>query len=502
MMNLFQMSISASILVLFIIIVRRIMGKLIPRRMIVWLWGIAIARLLLPFSIPIPFGLARLWNDIGTLTPAQVSGTELATGATAQSLPVKEVAVASINPAMLIWIVGFVILLAYYTVSWLRSHNQLKAALPINDPTIDGWIKRHRLRRHLEVFVSDRIATPMTTGALFPKVILPKHMVNCDEQEFSYIMAHEMTHIRRFDVLWKQLSLLVLCLHWFNPAVWILCALLNKDIEMACDEKVLTLLGKQNKADYAMTLIQMAERNAKINVGYGFSKNAVKKRIRNIMNYKRHSIAGAVLGSLLLCCSMLAFSSCASTYQADYREEAPVISREELYSQYADFGMTYNVDDDRLYYDGEKVHDFYDPVTGLTYSVPDGTLYLEALYNGNVLSGITIVGSGTTETIISTATNMRDTAANNLYSAYEQYGLVWNDTDDRLYYNDEKVRYFFDDRTFLGMSFGSNVEYTYDDGAIGIRATRGTFGQLTGLYVMTQEEFDATTELLGQEKNS
>lgn len=501
-MNLFQMSISASILVIFVVIVRRIMGKLILRRMIVWLWGIAIARLLLPFSIPIPFGLARLWNDIGSLTPAQVSGTALSTEATVQSSPVKEVTVASINPALLIWIVGLVIFLVYYTISWLRSHNQLKAGLPINDPIIDGWINRLKLRRHIKVFVSDRITTPMTTGVMFPKIILPKHIVNCDEQELSYIVTHETTHIRQFDVLWKHFGLLVLCLHWFNPTVWILCALLNKDIEMACDEKVLTLLGKQNKANYAMALIQMVERNAKINVGYGFSKKAVKKRIRNIMKYKRHSIIGTVLGSFLLLCSMFVFSSCANTNQADYREEAPVISREELYAQYTDFGMTYNVDDDRLYYDGEKVHNFYDPVMELTYSVPDGTLYLEALYNGNVLSGITVVGFDTTETIISTATNMQDTTTNGLYSAYEQYGLVWNDTDDRLYYNDEKVRYFFDDRAFLGITFGSNVEYTYDDGMIGIRATRGTLGQLTGLCVMTQEELDATTELLEQEKNS
>jgi beta-lactamase regulating signal transducer with metallopeptidase domain len=504
MMNLLQMSISACILIVFITIARVIMDRVVSRRIIVWLWGIAIARLLLPFSFPLPFGLAGLWDDIGSLAPVQVSGTALSAETIVQNLPTKGMAPASINPALLIWLVGLVTLLAYYAVSWLRNHNQLKDALPINDPFIDRWTERLKLHRHLEVYVSDRIATPITTGVLFPKVILPKHMVNCDEQQLLYILTHEMTHIRRFDVLWKLLSLLALCLHWFNPAVWILCALLNKDIEIACDENVLRLLGKQNKADYAMTLIQMVERNAKINMGYGFSKNAVKKRICKIMNYKNHSMVCAVLGSILLLCSTLAFSSCSNTYQSSYHsgyhEEASVISREELYAQYADFGMTYNADDDRLYYNGEKVHDFYDPVMDINYSVPDGAIYLEAFYKKNILSGISIVGSDTSEAITSIATdNKRDTTANSLYSWYEQYGLVWNDTDNRLYYNDEKVRYFFDDRTFLGMAFGSNVEYTYDDGTVGIRATRDTFGQLTGLCVMTQEEFDDTTELLEQE---
>lgn len=146
--------------------------------------------------------------------------------------------------------------------------------------------KNSRFRRFI-VCISEFTRTPLTSGILKPRIILPKQMNYANNQTLDFVLTHEMVHINSFDNLLKLFMLVALVVHWFNPLVWVMF-LLNKDIEFSCDEKVMSILGEEYRADYATTLISLAEENNpfSMTICSGFGKTKIEKRIVNIMKFK------------------------------------------------------------------------------------------------------------------------------------------------------------------------------------------------------------------------
>jgi hypothetical protein len=160
--------------------------------------------------------------------------------------------------------------------------------------------------------VSDRISTPITYGIVSPKIILPKFMDFSNEKQMEYILTHEKVHISRYDNLWKIVAIIALCIHWFNPFVWIMFVLFNRDLEIACDDKVISILGEREKQSYALALIDLAEKKTDISLLYnGFGRNAINERIVSIMKYKKPTILRIGCAVLIIVASTTVFVSAA-----------------------------------------------------------------------------------------------------------------------------------------------------------------------------------------------
>ena len=138
------------------------------------------------------------------------------------------------------------------------------------------WLKRHPLRRTVRVRQSDRISAPLTYGVLKPVILLPKEMDLTESRQLEYILLHEYIHIRRLDSVRKMVMVSALCVHWFNPFVWLMYILFNRDMELACDESVVQKSGTTSRRDYAKTLISMEEKKSMaLPLCNSFSQNAV-----------------------------------------------------------------------------------------------------------------------------------------------------------------------------------------------------------------------------------
>ena len=154
-------------------------------------------------------------------------------------------------------------------------------------PSIDALLDRFRFSRDPRICMSNSHRAPLTFGVFRPTVLLPEDLPVGDAQ-FQLILAHELAHIRRKDCLRKLLLTVCLCLYWWNPLVWLMVWLANRDMELACDEAVLRALGPDCKKAYALTLLDMAQRNPKsAPLCSGFAKSSAEERIRAILSFKR-----------------------------------------------------------------------------------------------------------------------------------------------------------------------------------------------------------------------
>jgi len=166
-------------------------------------------------------------------------------------------------------------------------------AIPIKDNQyINLWLREQNIRRKLQVLVSDQFSSPITYGIFKPKIILPKFIDFSNEQELTHVLAHEFVHIRRNDILTKLILLVALCIHWFNPFVWVMVILMNRDIEIICDNETIKVIGNKSKADYAMSLLHLTVQKGNTHFIYSsFNKNAIEERINIIMKNKTKKLS-------------------------------------------------------------------------------------------------------------------------------------------------------------------------------------------------------------------
>ncbi|MBB6215391.1 beta-lactamase regulating signal transducer with metallopeptidase domain [Anaerosolibacter carboniphilus] len=313
-MNVLQMSVSAGILILIIAGIRLFAMNRLPKTMFITLWGIALCRLIIPYSIP---SKLSIYNAINRFSEefarkagvANVDNTRVLIYRSTGNMDVVYKSL-QIEPIMILWIAGTAFLALFFAASFYKSYREIRTALPIKGNTlIDKWLSEQKTNRSIRILVSDRITTPLTYGIIKPKIILPKSMDYKNEMQMRYILAHELIHIKRFDALWKLLLVMVLCFHWFNPMVWVLYILMNRDLEIACDEKVIKLFGEDTKSEYALSLIEMAERRTNFTPLYSsFSKNATEERIVSIMKFKKTSVFSLVLAFMLVAGATFVFA--------------------------------------------------------------------------------------------------------------------------------------------------------------------------------------------------
>ena len=299
MMSLFyrvlDMSLMGSIAILFVLCGRFLLRNL-PRKFIVILWMVVILRLLFPYSIestlsviPVYFDdifstSAPVFADNVTLPSAMQSAYKAVGDALNGGLDMITVKIRHPNlytaPVFhhqvwelllgCLWPFGIAVMVLYSFVSLRNLHSRVSGALHYRD----------------NIYIANNIDTPFVLGILRPKIYLPAFL---DESEYQYILLHEQTHIKRFDHIIKILGFIALTVHWFNPLVWLMWKLLVQDIEMACDEAVLTVHGGDIYADYSQSLLNFTVRqNIFIASPLAFGEGDTKKRIKNILSLKNN----------------------------------------------------------------------------------------------------------------------------------------------------------------------------------------------------------------------
>ena len=547
MTTLLSMTVSASVVIAVIIVIRSLFVHRLPKRLFVILWTAAALRMLVPFSVSgnIPHENTQPENTVvREFTPSESSEPDSETSGALNRELILEI----------VWAGGVVLSTGIIAALHLRSRRELSMALPFDDARISSRISAAKLRRKITVKVSDRVVSPLTYGVINPVIILPKSLP-ADSEEMRFALAHELVHIRRFDVLLKVVLTAAACVHWFNPLAWAMLSLAGRDIELSCDEAVLEQLGCKRE-DYAMALIRLEERRS-ISTGAAFGRNAVRERIEAIMKFKKTTLAGIIVSACLIAGTTTAFATVNS--ENSTQNAAPAAEREAVYNTNHDgiddvdvewwtydeyktwleqekqniaelvkqgasgwtrdrgeFIWTQEVADETIALYEQNLEDIRNgariskSVNGsddvMIFESPDRSNILvednggqtsadDELYQYVVEDDGTVLYSDDSELAAHTTkdSSMSEEDFAEFYSKYEQYGLTYEDS--KLYYRGEPVQ-FFDD-VVAEYSTADTTEvmwYLNSDGNVVLTAERGDtsdgIGELTGVRVVSEEELE------------
>lgn len=263
-----RMTVQGGLFVLAAALFRALTLHRLPKRCFVWLWTAALARLLLPFGLP-----------VYTL-PQRARTFAVASG---------ESAGAGSRFAIAVWLLAAAGMAGYFVLSHMRFRREMRAAVPVEDERAKRWLRNRKLHRRVELKMLQGLPTPLTYGVARPVIVAPSE-IRWGEGSAELALLHELCHIRRFDPALKGLAALALCLHWFNPAVWLLYFLLSGDMELACDEAVLSTLTGDARREYALALLGFeARRDGLVPRAVAFGRNVAEERIRCIMKFKKKS---------------------------------------------------------------------------------------------------------------------------------------------------------------------------------------------------------------------
>ena len=295
-LKLLNLSISASWLVLAVLVLR-LVSKRSPKWMNVLLWGIVALRLVLPFSIESALSLIPSAETVSPVAvqsapaPTITSGVSVIDNAVNPSLSEHFAAVptASVNPLYVwteiagwVWLIGLGAMLLYALASYLRLRRRVSVSLPIQD----------------NIYLCDAISSPFILGVVKPHIYLPSGL---DEVQRQNVLSHERAHLARRDHWWKPLGFALLAVYWFNPVLWLAYTLLCRDIELACDERVIRTMDESAVKTYSTVLLACSmPRKAVITCPLAFGEVGVKERVKNALHYKKPAF-WVVAASVAVC---------------------------------------------------------------------------------------------------------------------------------------------------------------------------------------------------------
>lgn len=358
---LLKLSIWGGILILFIIVVRFFAINKLPKKFFMLLWDIVLLRLVLPFNLPFNC-LINGSNSFSKIYNAPIVKTGLN-----HIMPIDPLPYNSVNWLLVIWVVGMVIVLFFFGILYCKEYQKLQTSLPVKRNTEESLKSLASIPNWVHIYVSDRVYTPLTFGIFVPKIVLPKFLELTSSTELKYVLTHEFIHIKRADNLRKIIMLIVIGIHWFNPLVWIMYYFFNRDIELSCDEKVINVLGQECKKEYAMTLVNLTERQSKHALfSNGFGKNAIQERIVAIMKFKRLPAINIICAVALTGITITAFAQnkaeAISNNKSFDASTDPIyaVSNSKYFPEYEKYGLSYDASGNHLIFDGEIVGYFHD----------------------------------------------------------------------------------------------------------------------------------------------
>ncbi len=483
-MSFMQMSYTAGIMIIGIVLFRSLFLHRIPKRVMILLWGLVALRLIVPFSISSSF------PGIGNLAAVSAQKMEIDT--------VSEIMISGVyeqhDPGMMVYTVGTkeadwgIVFMAVYFVGvavmvfgslylYVRDSGLFRESLPMDREEKERLLghagageKEREYLKKINFRISDRTATPVTYGLLHPAIVFPKGIFFKEEKEVGFCVLHELIHLRNRDTFKKLAMHGILCIHWFNPFVWVMYFLFNRDIELLCDETAVQKCMAKRQ-DYALALLSLAEYRAMgFRTALGFGKNAVKERILAVMKAGKITISGrmaAVFAVVLALTAFLGGRLSAITWTGDVAEYV-VTSEEPVVISWA--------------YDDEKA------------------------YTADVISQ---EATATSAVAFSVSSKEEEAAAEvseydampeslevslkKLAAEYRGYGLQvqFDDDDYQLYFEGEPVYFFADNQNQSGEKFSGRVfarAAGNGNGNIGVATKRDESGVVIGLVALSEEE--------------
>lgn len=316
-MRFWQMSVAGGIMILAITLIRALAINRLPKKTFLALWSAALLRLLIPYTLPSAYSLYSLIKQNTPTVTANIPATAFpalaieTVNAARTSVPART---GAISAWYIAWIIGMAICTIAFAAVYRKSLREFQMSLPVENPVAQRWLQNHPLRRKISIRQSDRVSSPLTFGVLHPVILMPKRTDWTDQTALQYVLEHEFVHIQRFDTISKLLLIAAVCMHWFNPLVWVMYILANRDLELSCDETVVRRFGANVRASYAKVLIRMEEtRSGFAPIGNHFSKNAIEEWITAIMKIKKTTIISIVMAALLVVGTITAFATSANT---------------------------------------------------------------------------------------------------------------------------------------------------------------------------------------------
>lgn len=300
--KLLNMSIQASILIAVVALLRVVLRKS-PKWIHCLLWGLVALRLVCPFSLESNVSMAPadtvIDMDNFIVSPDVHAGDNVNTDPKAvlpqdsknRNADFKGAGPESINPAKVLaagWIAGLIVMLGYAFISSFRVYRRIRLSIRIRD----------------NIYACDNIGSPFIFGIIRPRIYVPSSIT---DEQLGSVAAHEKAHIKRYDYMWKPFGYVILSVYWFNPLCWFAYIMLCRDIELACDEKVIKDMDTEQRKVYSRVLLSFSEPKKHISVcPLAFGEIGVRERIRSVMNYKKPSfwiiaaaIAAVVISSAL-----------------------------------------------------------------------------------------------------------------------------------------------------------------------------------------------------------
>lgn len=356
-----RMSLEASVAILVVLAVRLVLRRKLPAVCFCLLWAVVLVRLVLPVSLPSPTSIFNLvpqetrtaLNQSIGATP-QTPGENLLgasagapTGEAAQGVQQVQFSGTQspyqggtqqpgtpgggsgsptetptgvggwVGPFLAwSWFAGAVGMFLFFLALYFRARGRFATAVRFDSRgVLKECAQALGMRRRVGVYLSDRTDTPVVCGLLRPRIILPYAFKDLDDRrQLRLILTHELVHIRRGDHLFKPLFLAALCLHWFNPLVWVAARFLDRDLERSCDERVVSLWGEENRGAYASSLLDLSVRQN----GLGgildgglmaFGETGIKERVRGILAYRKPALGLTALGMA----AVLVLTACLGT---------------------------------------------------------------------------------------------------------------------------------------------------------------------------------------------
>ncbi|MBE6639710.1 MAG: hypothetical protein E7616_09740 [Ruminococcaceae bacterium] len=306
MVNLFlkllNMSITAGWIVLAVLALRFLLKKA-PKWLVCLLWAAVAVRLVLPFSIEsmmsmVPSSETVPQNIVIADTPVIDSGipiidstfNPILSDMSAPTATLKGESVSTMQivtfAATVVWIVGLFAMMVYAVISYLRIYRKVKISMPYEG----------------NIYICDSIDSPFILGIMRPKIYLPSSL---DAMQYAHVIAHERAHIHRRDHLWKPFGFLLLSVYWFHPLLWVGYIFLCRDLEGACDEKVVKDMSGEEKAAYSDTLLACSVTRRMISAcPVAFGETGVKSRIKSVLHYKKPAFWVIIL--TVIACTALA----------------------------------------------------------------------------------------------------------------------------------------------------------------------------------------------------
>lgn len=320
-MTLLNMSLGGGVLIAVILVLRRALLHRLPKWTFLLLWGAALCRLLVPFTLPsqlsVYTGAAWIAEAVRPVeeTPAPVPvpapdlpfiiwedspDTLREDSWTPPAVPVpSEPRREPLSLLAAVWLTGTALCGVFFGAAYLWTLRRFWDAVPAEAEFLRRWLEEHPTLRPVQVRTCGAVNAPVAYGLIRPVILLPENTNWTDEDQLTYILTHEYVHICRGDLLWKLLLTAALCLHWVNPLVWVMYFRANRDLELACDEAVVRTLGLDSRKGYAYALLSAAESVFSPLCLTYTTKNHMEERIRAIMKMKKKSVA-AILAALTL----------------------------------------------------------------------------------------------------------------------------------------------------------------------------------------------------------